>query len=156
MSVLMTGFLLSMPLIAGENQEMENKKAKADMKETLGTVPIMIEEYPEHLKAEAWEWFNATNSPDAAIPPKYAQLISLGVAAQIPCTYCVYAHTTMAKMFGATQEEVKEAIANAANTRHWSTVLNGADVSLKEFKTEWDGMLEHMKEHSKAKETAKR
>jgi AhpD family alkylhydroperoxidase len=142
--------------MAQVDQEMENKKARAEMKETLGTVPMMIEEYPENLQAEAWEWFHATNSPDAAIPPKYAQLISLGVAAQIPCTYCVYAHTTMAKMFGATEAEIKEAIANAANTRHWSTVLNGADVSLVEFKAEWDGMLKHMKEHSKSKETAKK
>ena len=29
--------------------------------------------------------------PDAAIPAKFSELISLGVASQIPCNYCVYA-----------------------------------------------------------------
>ena len=57
-------------------------------------------------------------SPDAAIPAKYSQLIALGVASQIPCNCCVYAHTTMAKMLGATDKEIQEAVASAANIRH--------------------------------------
>jgi len=57
-------------------------------------------------------------SPDAAIPAKYSQLIALGVESQIPCNYCVYAHTTMAKILGATDKEIQEAVASAANIRH--------------------------------------
>ncbi|NIT56164.1 MAG: carboxymuconolactone decarboxylase family protein [Aliifodinibius sp.] len=153
-AIIMGIFVLSSTLLGQESQAEATKKAKSEMKETLGTVPIMIEEYPDHLQAGAWEWFKATLSPEAAIPSKYAQLISLGVAAQIPCDYCVYAHTTMAKMLGATEEEIKGAIANAANTRHWSTVLNGADPDLKEFKKEWDGIVEHMKNRMEAKEAS--
>ena len=105
------------------------------------------------MRASAWEWFKSTMSPDAAIPAKYAQLISLGVASQIPCNYCVYAHTTMAKMLGATEKEIQEAVANAANTRHWSTVMNGGGVDFEEFKTEWDGILTHLKKQSEATTT---
>ena len=96
------------------------------------------------MRASAWEWFKSTMSPDAAIPAKYAQ---------IPCNYCVYAHTTMAKMLGATEKEIQEAVANAANTRHWSTVMNGHDVDFEEFKTEWDGILTHLKKQSEATTT---
>jgi len=57
----------------------------------------------------------------------------------------------MAKMFGATDAEIQAAVASAANVRHWSTVLNGADVPLDEFRKEWDGILAHIKKQSEAK-----
>jgi AhpD family alkylhydroperoxidase len=58
---------------------------------------------------------------------KTKQLIALDMAAQIPCTYCVYAHTKAAKAAGATGAQVKEAIATAALVRFNSTMLNGSD-----------------------------
>jgi AhpD family alkylhydroperoxidase len=149
-------FMLSTSLLAQESQTDASKKAEAEMEGAFGTVPVMLKVYPDHLRAGAWEWFKATQNPDAAIPAKYSELISLGVASQIPCDYCVYAHTTMAKMLGATDAEIREAVASSANTRHWSTVLNGADVSLDEFKKEWDGILAHIKKQSKAKGTTKK
>ena len=75
--------------------------------------------------------------------------IGLGVAAQIPCDFCVYAHTTMAKMYGATDEEIQEAVSKGAEVRHWSTILNGNQVEFEAFKKEWDGMLEFVKKNSK-------
>ena len=141
-------FILSTSLLAQENA---TKKAEAEMEAAFGTVPVMMKVYPDDLRASAWEWFKATQSPDGAIPSKYSELISLGVASQIPCNYCVYAHTTMAKMLGATDAEIKEAVASAAETRHWSTVLNGANVSFDEFKKEWDGILAHSKKQSEGK-----
>lgn len=149
-------FVVSMPLFAQESQTDATKKAEAEMEATLGTVPVMMKVYPDHLRASAWEWFKATQSPDAAIPAKYSQLISLGVASQIPCAYCVYAHTTMAKMLGASEEEIREAVASAADTRHWSTVLNGAGVDIEKFKTEWDEILAFMKKQSEAEEATKK
>ena len=148
MAICVAVLILSTPLLAQESDA--SKKAEAEMVAAFGTVPVMMKVYPDHLRASAWDWFKATMSPDSAIPAKYSELIALGVAAQIPCDYCVYAHTTMAKMFGATDAEIQAAVASAANTRHWSTVLNGADVSLDEFKKEWDGILAHIKKQSEA------
>ncbi len=145
MAICIAVFVLSSPLLAQESQTDATEKAEAEMEATFGTVPVMMKVYPDHLRASAWQWFKATLSPDAAIPAKYSELISLGVASQIPCDYCVYAHTTMAKMLGATDAEIQGAVASAANTRHWSTVLNGANVPLDEFKKEWDGILTHIK-----------
>ena len=116
--------MFSTTLIAQEGHMHSAKKAEAEMKETFGTVPVMFKVYPEHMRASAWEWFKSVGSTESAIPAKYSELISLGVASQIPCDYCVYAHTTMAKMHGATDEEIRNAVANASETRHWSTVLN--------------------------------
>lgn len=151
MTVCVAVLLASTPLLAQESQTDATKKAEAEMEAALGTVPVMMKVYPEHLRASAWKWFAATMSPDAPIPAKYSELISLAVASQIPCTYCIYAHTTMAKMLGATDAEIQAAVASAANTRHWSTVLNGADVDLDEFKKEWDGILAHLAKQSEGK-----
>ena len=132
-------------------QEKTTEEANAEMEAAFGTVPVMMKAYPEEMRGVVWDWFKATQSPDGAIPSKYSELIALGVASQIPCSYCVYAHTTMAKMLGATDAELKAAVATAAGTRHWSTVLNGTEVSLEDFKKEWDGILAHIKEQSKNK-----
>jgi len=142
--LIIATFVLSMPLLSQESEDA-SKKAEAEMTETFGTIPIMFKVYPDYLRASAWEWFKASMSPEAAIPAKYADLISLGVAAQIPCDYCVYAHTTQAKMHGATDAEIQQAVALAAQTRHWSTILNGSAVSFEKFKKEWDAILEHIK-----------
>jgi AhpD family alkylhydroperoxidase len=151
LAICVAVLILATPLLAQESQADANKKAEAEMEAAFGTVPVMMKVYPDHLRASAWKWFAATMSPESAIPTKYSELISLAVASQIPCDYCVYAHTTMAKMFGATDAEIQTAVASAANTRHWSTVLNGADVDLDEFKKEWDGILAHLKKQSEAK-----
>ena len=150
-AVCVSLLLLASPLRSQESQTDATKSAEAEMKAALGTVPAMLKVYPDHMRAAAWEWFKATQRSDAAIPAKYAELISLAVASQIPCTYCIYAHTSMARMLGATDAEIREAVASAAHTRHWSTVLNGADVPLDEFKKEWDGILAHIKKQNEAK-----
>jgi AhpD family alkylhydroperoxidase len=150
-AISLSTIIISTSLIAQEGHNHATMKAEAEMKETFGTVPIMFKVYPEHMRASAWEWFKSVGSPESAIPAKYSELISLGVASQIPCDYCVYAHTTMAKMHGATEEEIRNAVANASETRHWSTVLNGAAVDFEEFKAEWDGILEYVKKQSEGK-----
>ena len=40
---------------------------------------------------------------------------------------------------GASEEEIEEAVAISALTRHWSTVFNGMQVDLDQFKKEMAG-----------------
>jgi AhpD family alkylhydroperoxidase len=100
---------------------------------------FMKDTYPEQALKGAWEEYRAVWSPNGAIPLKQKHLIGLGVAAQIPCEYCeyyVYAQTIKAKQAGATEAEIKEAIAVAALVRKWSTVLNGSAYDLEKLKAE--------------------
>jgi len=142
-------FILSTSLLAQESKSDSWDKAQEEMKSMFGSVPVMFTKLPMHVRASAWEWFKSMSSPDAAIPPKYGELISLGVAAQIPCEYCVYAHTTMAKMHGATDQEIQEAVQKSADVRHWSTILNGNQISFESFKSNWDEILAFIKANSK-------
>ncbi len=144
-------FVLSTPLFAQKSQSNETEKARSEMVATFGAVPGIFNNLPDHLVVSAWELFKDYDSPESAIPAKYSQLISLAVASQIPCDFCVYAHTTQAKMFGATNAEIQEAIATAANTRYWSTISNGYNVPFDEFKKHWDNTLAFMKKLREAR-----
>ena len=112
--------------------------AKADIHKTFGFVPQFLSKLPDAMLPGAWEEMKTLQlNPNTVLPGRTKELIGLGVAAQIPCRYCVYFHTQVSKQLGgATDKDVKEAIAMAAITRHWSTVLNGMQIDLGEFKQE--------------------
>jgi AhpD family alkylhydroperoxidase len=148
-TAVLSVLVISTTLIAQESKSDDWTKAQEEMKTMFGDVPVMFNKLPSHVRASAWEWFKSMNNPITAIPPKYGELMGLAVASQIPCHYCVYAHTTMAKMLGATDDEIQEAVSKGAEVRHWSTILNGNQVDFEEFKKEWDGMLEFVKANSK-------
>jgi AhpD family alkylhydroperoxidase len=78
-------------------------------------------------------------------------LLQLAVAAQIPCHYCIYFHSASAKAFGATDAEIQEAIAQGAQTRFWSMILQGNQIDLDEFKGEFDEIMAHMAQKASAK-----
>ena len=80
---------------------------------------------PQQSVSAAWQEFQAVFNPNGALDAKTKELIGLAVAAQIPCAYCVYAHTQGARQAGATDAQIKEAIGAAALVRKWSTELNG-------------------------------
>jgi AhpD family alkylhydroperoxidase len=136
-------------LLAQESSSDSWNKAQAEMKAMFGAVPVMFTKLPMHVRASSWEWFKSVQNPNSSIPPKYGELIGLAVASQIPCEYCVYAHTTMAKMLGATEEEIQEAVLKGAEVRHWSTILNGNQVDFESFKSNWDDILKFVKTNSK-------
>jgi AhpD family alkylhydroperoxidase len=122
-----------------------------DIQQTLGSVPGFFKQFPEVGIAGAWAEFKTLQlNPDTKLSGKMKELIGLAVSAQIPCQYCIYFHTAAAKANGATDEEVREAVAMAAVVRHWSTVLNGMQVDLVAFKGETDTVLRLAAEKVKA------
>ncbi len=104
------------------------------------------QEPPEYFKQNLsdqvlkphWDEQLAVMNPKGALDGKTKQLIALGVAAQIPCVYCVYGHTKLAKAAGATDAQIKEAIATAALVRFNSTMLQGSGYDLQKFQQEVD------------------
>jgi len=61
------------------------------------------------------------------------------------CRYCVLFHTESAKLFGATDEEVEEAVHYTKLVAGWSTYINGLQVDYDEFKAQVDRVVEHVK-----------
>ena len=96
--------------------------------------------YPDHALKSRLQAEEVLKGKGAALDAKTRELIALGVSAQIPCEYCVYAHNKNARAAGATEAEIREAVATAAHVRHWSTVLNGMGYDFDMFKQEVDKM----------------
>ena len=132
-------------------QDATAQAAYRDIEQTLGSVPTFFKMFPEAGIAGAWTEFKSVQlSPKTKLDGKTKELLGLAVAAQIPCSYCVYFHTAAAKFNGATDEEIREAVAMSAIVRHWSTVLNGMQVDLTGFKRETDTVLRLAADKSKA------
>jgi AhpD family alkylhydroperoxidase len=142
-------------LKAGKSQPNEvtvtdAASAYKDMEKTLGRVPTFLRRFPQVGIAAAWREFDRVQlNPATKLDGKTKELIGLAVAAQIPCTYCIAFHTEAAKLNGATEVEISEAVAMAAITRHWSTVLNGAMPDEAQFKREVDQIIKNAKKATK-------
>ena len=64
--------------------------------------------------AEAFRAFSKSVFAESAIPTKTKQLIAVAVAHVTQCPYCIRGHTSAALRYGATAEEIMEAIWVAA------------------------------------------
>lgn len=126
--------------------------ADQDVQATFGFLPSFMKAVPESFAPGAWlEMKDFEMNPETAIPNKYKSLISLAVSSQIPCAYCVYSDKEFSRLDGATDEEIEEAIAMAAVTRHWSTFLNGAQIDPATFHKEADAIMKHFRESTAGK-----
>ncbi|GAA1003040.1 hypothetical protein Aple_002410 [Acrocarpospora pleiomorpha] len=69
---------------------------------------------------------------DGAIPPKYRELIALGVALTTQCQFCISSHTGVLKKLGATEEEIAETVFIAAALRAGAAYTHGM-VAMRHF-----------------------
>jgi AhpD family alkylhydroperoxidase len=127
----------SLPALA---QDSASDGAKAEIKSTLGGVPHFVEQLPPSVLPGFWALERDLELSDkTALDAKTKALISLAVASQIPCTYCIWADTHTLKQLGATDAEIAEAVSMAALTRYASTTFNGLQVDFEQFKADMGG-----------------
>jgi AhpD family alkylhydroperoxidase len=124
---------------------MSRATVEAECRETLGLVPKFIAELPDYLVESEWQSFKAIEFGETAIPNKYKELIGLAVSGATRCRYCTYFHTEAAKLFGATDDEIREAALMAKHTMGWSTYLNTEQYDYNGFKAEFDQIAAHVK-----------
>lgn len=131
------------------------KDLPADMKkeltEAFGFVPSFVNTLPP---AQARLWWNAVRdfqlSDKTKLDGKTKEFIGLGVSSQIPCHYCVLFHTEAARLNGATEHEIQEAIFMAGLTRMGSTILNGAQLDQNTFDKELGEIVRYVKKQQAA------
>ncbi|HET7715745.1 MAG TPA: carboxymuconolactone decarboxylase family protein [Bauldia sp.] len=135
-------FALAASAFAAGADDASYQAALKDIEATLGSVPTFFTQMPKAGFAGAWQQLKDLEfSQDTALSPKVKALIELAVVAQIPCEYCIWADTAAARAAGASEEEIREAVAVAATGRYWSTMLNGMQVDLPTFKEEFGALL---------------
>lgn len=130
---------------------------KREMTEALGMVPSFALAVPP---TEARLWWQTLRdfqlSDKTALDGKVKELIGLGVASQIPCRYCVLFHTEAARLNGATEQELQEAIFMASVTRMGSTILNGALLDEATFDAELREIVTYLKQQGKQPQVMRR
>ena len=115
---------------------MSRADVEADIVATLGLVPHFFESFPDDVIGAEWEIFKRMELGETEIPNKYKELIGVAVHSITACRYCTLFHQEAAKLFGATDAEIQEAVHYAKSTIGWSTYLNGMREDYDEFVAE--------------------
>jgi AhpD family alkylhydroperoxidase len=112
---------------AAEPTLPEAQATYAEARKMLGVVPAALRATPDEQVTALWTQIKVLEmNPSTAVNAKTKELIGLGVAAQIPCAYCIYFHQEAAKLNGANEKELREAVAVAAQVRQWATIVDSA------------------------------
>lgn len=121
-----------------------------EIEKTVGFVPSFVRAVPQVLLPSWWEGVKAMAfNPNTALDGKTKDLIGLAVAATTPCEYCIYFHTESARLNGATDQEISEALGVASQTRGDSTLLNGMQVDKAQFKKDVDRIVKSFRAQMK-------
>jgi AhpD family alkylhydroperoxidase len=125
---------------------MGRQEVYQDVEQMMGLVPAFIKALPDSSIVQEWELFKKVQIEETAIPNKYRELIGVGVAAVMRCKYCSYYHSEIAKLWGATDAEIEDAVHFAKASAGWSTYINGLQMDYDEFKHEIDKSCEHIRQ----------
>jgi AhpD family alkylhydroperoxidase len=125
-------------------QARARSDVEAEMKEMLGLVPSFFARIPEDYLDFEWELFKRLELGETRIPNKYKELMGIAIHAETKCHYCTLFHTEAAKLFGATDEEIQEAVHYAKMTLGWSAYLNGIRQDYDQFADELARIGEHI------------
>jgi len=124
---------------------MTREEVYREIEGALGLVPSMFRAMPDSSLAMEWGLFKRVQLEEGPIPNKYRELIGLGIAATTKCRYCVVFHTEAAKLNGASDAEIEDALHFAKSSAGWSTYINGLQIDFDEFKAEVRRIMEHVR-----------
>jgi AhpD family alkylhydroperoxidase len=133
---------------------MLKKEIYNEIEQTFGLVPSMFKTIPDSSLELEWKLFKQVQLEEGPIPNKYRELIGVAVSAISKCHYCAFFHTELAKLNGATDAEIEDAVHYAKSSAGWSTYVNGMQIDFDQFKSEVKKACDHvrsMQGHKKMK-----
>jgi AhpD family alkylhydroperoxidase len=124
---------------------MNREKIYKEIEEMFGLVPSMFKSIPDSSLELEWKLFKTVQFEEGPIPNKYRELIGVALSAITKCRYCAYFHTEIAKLNGASDAEIEDAVHYAKSTAGWSTYVNGLQMDYETFKEEVNRACEHVR-----------
>jgi AhpD family alkylhydroperoxidase len=121
---------------AEKSRTRDTTKIREEIRQAFGKVPSWVDELPGSALEGFWTTMRDFQLAETAIPNKYKELIGLGVSGATRCKYCTLFHAEAARLFGATDEEIREAAMMAAHTMAASTFVNAMQVDYDGFRRE--------------------
>jgi AhpD family alkylhydroperoxidase len=119
-------------------------EVEQEIKETLGLVPGFFSQIPDAYLPAEWDLFSQLTFGETLIPNKYKELMGVALHSETKCHYCTLFHTEAAKLFGATDEEIQEAVHYAKLSLGWSAYLNGMQQDYDQFAEELQRVGEYI------------
>ena len=124
---------------------MRREDVYKQIEEMFGLVPTFIKMLPDSSLEMEWQLFKRVQFDEGAIPNKYRELIGVAISAVTKCRYCALFHTEAAKLNGATDAEIEDAVHFAKSSAGWSAYLNGLQFDYDQFKREVLQVCEHVR-----------
>ena len=115
---------------------MKREDIYKQIKDMFGVVPSMFKSLPDSSLEMEWQLFRRVQFDEGPIPNKYRELIGVAISAVTKCRYCSLFHTEVAKLNGATEAEIEDAVHYAKSSAGWSTYINGMQIDYDQFKAE--------------------
>ena len=124
---------------------MKRQEVYNQITEMFGLVPSMFKELPDSTLELEWQLMKRSQFDEGPIPNKYRELIGVALSAITKCKYCAFFHTEIAKLNGATDEEIEDAVHYAKSSAGWSTYINGMQLDFEQFKSEVLQACDHVR-----------
>jgi AhpD family alkylhydroperoxidase len=124
---------------------MTRNEIYKQIEDMFGGVPSMFKALPDASLELEWQLFKKVQFDEGAIPNKYRELIGVAIAAVTKCRYCSFYHTELAKLNGATEAEIEDAVHYAKSSAGWSAYINGLQIDFEQFKKEISQACEHVR-----------
>ncbi|HUT30947.1 MAG TPA: carboxymuconolactone decarboxylase family protein [Sedimentisphaerales bacterium] len=124
---------------------MNRQKVYKEIEEMFGLVPTFFKAVPDSSLELEWELFKRVQFDEGPIPNKYRELIGIALSAVTKCRYCAFYHTELAKLNGATEAEIEDAVHYAKSSAGWSAYLNGLQMDYDQFKAEVMQACDHVR-----------
>jgi AhpD family alkylhydroperoxidase len=115
---------------------MKREEVYKEIEAMFGLVPSMFKSIPDKTLELEWQLFKKVQFEEGPIPNKYRELMGVAISAVSKCRYCSLFHTEIAKLNGATEAEIEDAIHYAKSSAGWSAYINGLQLDYEKFRAE--------------------
>jgi AhpD family alkylhydroperoxidase len=129
---------------------MSRDEIYKEIEQMFGLVPSMFKAVPDSSLELEWKLFKRVQFDEGPIPNKYRELIGVAISAVSKCRYCALYHTEVARLYGATDAEIEDAVHYAKSSAGWSTYINGMQLDYDQFQEEIRRACEHVRALQKA------
>jgi len=123
---------------------MERIADEQEMEEFAGTALGALDRVPDELVDAEWQRLRHWLFDETLIPSRYKALLGVAVAASLRCPYAARLQTELARVHGASEAELVEAVEHAALIAGWGTRLSGLEASLTDFAAEVEKVISHV------------
>jgi AhpD family alkylhydroperoxidase len=130
---------------------MTREEIYQEIEKVFGLVPSMFKSVPDSSLELEWKLMKQVQFAEGPIPNKYRELIGVAISAVTKCRYCAYFHTELARLNGATESEIEDAVHYAKSSAGWSAYINGLQLDYETFKAEIDKACKHVRQQQAAK-----